>query len=362
MHSPVRKILQLTFSVALATAIGELPAHADGWDGAQRQPAAWFHTAEGQRVVANVRLYQFPSGGWPKNLDMAAPLDDASKVQLTQRPEAATIDNGATVAQLRFLAKAAAETADEAARDAFLRGLDYLLAAQSPSGGWPQSHPNPRGYHAHITFNDNAIAGVLTLLRDVAAGAAPFDFVDADRRRRAATAVEKGIECILKCQVIVEGRRTAWCAQHDEQTLAPAPARAFEPVSLSGSESVGLARFLMSVEEPSPEIVNAVQGAVAWFDAVKIEGVRVVTVQSPEGPDRAAIADAAARPLWARFYEIGTNRPIFTGRDGIIRGSYAEIERERRTGYAYFGNWPERLLSREYPAWKEKWGVPANDR
>ncbi len=40
---------------------------------------------------------------------------------------------------------------------------------------------------------------------------------------------------------------------------------------------------------------------------------------------------------WARFSEIGTNRPIFAGRDGVVRYSVDEIEKERQDGY---GDWP----------------------
>ena len=173
----------------------------------------------------------------------------------------------------------------------------------------------------------------------------------------AAAAVEKGIDCILKCQVVVGGRRTAWCAQHDEVTLAPAPARAFEPVSLSGQESVDLVRCLMRVDSPSPKIIAAIRDAVAWFDEVKIAGVRVVRINTPEGWDLAVNEDLSARPISARFYEIGTNRPIFTGRSSVVRYRYDEIERERRTNYAYYGYWPEKLLNEEYPAWAAKWHV-----
>jgi len=55
---------------------------------------------------------------------------------------------------------------------------------------------------------------------------------------------------------------------------------------------------------------------------------------------------------WARFYEIGTNRPIFSGRDGVIRYNLDEIEQERRDGYAWLGAWPRALVEEEYPAWK----------
>ena len=106
----------------------------------------------------------------------------------------------------------------------------------------------------------------------------------------------------------------------------------------------------MRVDEPSPEIIAAVRDAVAWLEAAKIEGIRVVRVQTPEGSDRAVEKDADAPPIWARFYEIGTNRPIFIGRDSSrCATTTREIERERRRGYAYYGDWPEDLLERRVP-------------
>ena len=351
-------LVLLPFSTALSIAT---TAHAIRWERAQRQSPEWFRSAEGKQVVENVLLMQYPCGGWEKNIertmDMAAPLSESTKQRSARRPDQATIDNGATYTQLRFLARAYAATQDERVRDAFNKGLDYLFAAQYDNGGWPLFYPLRKGYYTHIHFNDNSVSGVLNLLRDVAGGEVPYEFVDAERREQAAAAVAKGIDCILKCQVVVDGKRTAWCAQHDELTLKPASARAYEPVSLSGQESVGLVRALMAADEPSPEIIAAVQGAVAWFDAVKIEGLRVVRISTPQGGDRAIEEDPNARPIWARFYEIGTNRPIFIGRDSVIHDKYSDIERERRRGYAYYGYWPQELLSEEYPAWAAKWHV-----
>jgi PelA/Pel-15E family pectate lyase len=343
---------------ALAAAfIGTPAACGISWESAQRKGADWFRSEDGRRVVENVLLYQFPSGGWPKNIDMAAPLSDSARRRLSQRREDATIDNGGTYTQLRFLARGYQATRDEQVRDAFLKGLDYLLKAQYDNGGWPIYYPLRGGYDNHIHFNDNSVSGVMMLMDDVARGEPPFELVDSERRERARAAFEKGIDCILKCQVIVDGRRTAWCAQHDEVTLAPAPARAFEPVSLSGHESVGLVRCLMRVENPAPEIVDAVRSAVAWFERVKIEGIRLERINTPEGWDLAVKNDPQATPLWARFYEIGTNRPIFTGRSAVVHYRYDEIERERRTNYAYYGTWPEKLLSKDYPAWAARWKI-----
>ena len=50
--------------------------------------------------------------------------------------------------------------------------------------------------------------------------------------------------------------------------------------------------------------------------------------------------------------EVGTNRPIFASRDGVKVYSLAEVDRERRTGSGWYGNWPLRLIENEYPKWR----------
>lgn len=257
---------------------------------------------------------------------------------------------------MRFLALIVQATGDEKYREAFARGIDCLLAAQYPNGGWPQYFPLRKGYYSHITYNDNAMVNVLTVLRD-AAGKPPYAFVDEARRAKAA-AVARGVDCILRTQVKQDGKLTAWCAQHDEKTLAPAWARDYEPPSLSGAESAGIVRFLMEIEQPTLEIIAAIEGAVAWFKAVAIHSVRVEDFTNSDGErDRRVVDDPAAGPLWACFYELGTNRPIFLGRDSVVRYALSEIERERRAGYRYYGTWAATLL-REYPRWHAKHNMP----
>lgn len=350
---------------AAAAAAADRPGRKVSWDRCLGQPNAWYGTGEAVRIADNVLLYQRRTGGWPKNTDMARPLSEKDKSKLKARKNRAdsTIDNGATHTQMRYIARVYAATKHARFREAFFKATDALLAAQYPTGGWPQFFPKPSGYFKHITFNDGAMIGVLAVLRGVATGRAPYAFVDAARRRRAAAAVKKGIACILKCQIVVAGRRTAWCAQHDEKTLAPRPARTYEKASISGCESVGVVRFLMDIERPGREVIAAVRGAAAWFDRVKLTGIRLVTRPNkklPRGFDKVIVKDPAAPPLWARFYQIGTNRPIFCGRDGKIKYRLAEIELERRTGYAWYGNWPARLLAKDYPAWRKKWAVGKN--
>jgi len=330
------------------------------WRNILDQPDGFYGSDESIRVAENVLLYQNNNGGWPKNVDMARQLSDSQKTNLLKQKDKSEtlIDNGATWTQIRFLALMHAATGDERFADAARRGLGYLLAAQYPNGGWPMIYPLRKGYYSHITFNDGAMIGVMELLRDVAEGREPFAFVDSELRDRCRQATDKGLDVILKCQVVVDGKPTVWCAQYDEHTLEPAAARTYELPSLSGYESVGIVRYLMDIDHPGPEVKRAIEGAIEWFQDAKIEGLRVEWVRDGDSRrprDRVVVPDPKAEPLWARFYEIGTNRPMFVGRDGVVHEHLADIERERRLGYAWLGDWPEDLLEDDYPKWRKKW-------
>ena len=320
-----------------------------------RRDRGWYASAEARMVADNVLRYQSPEGGWPKSTNLAVAPRTPADVPVQGDGRANSLDNEATTVPMEFLARVFDATGEARYRSSFLLGLDYLLAAQYSNGGWPQFWPLHGGYHDRITYNDDAMIRVMSLLRDVAAGEAPYGFVGAERRAPVATAVQRGIGVILKSQVRQDGRLTAWGAQHDENTLAPAWARAYEPPSLSGSESVGIVRFLMSVEEPTPEVVTAIEGAVLWLRAVPIRGMRLEAIRRADGRlERFLVPDPAAPPLWARFYELGTNRPLYLDRDSRFRYDFREIGYERRSGYAYHGTWPAELLDREYPAWRAR--------
>lgn len=330
------------------------------WRNALRQPAAWYGGPEATRIAANLLIYQRDNGGWDKNLDMAMPLGPRDRAPLEKEKATglSTIDNDSTYPQMRFLARVYTAGKDDRFAAAFRRAFEYLLKAQYENGGWPQFYPLRDGYWSHITYNDDAMVGVMETLRDIAAGRPDFVFVGAPDRARARHAVDKGIECILKTQVTENAKLTVWCAQHDEHTLAPAKARAYEHPSLSGSESVGIVEFLMAIDEPSPEIVRSIQAAVDWFRASAIHATKVVprpAPGTPKGFDNTVVVDASAPLLWARFYELGTNRPIFSGRDSVIKYSMAEIEYERRNGYRWYVDRPAKLLNDEYPKWAAKW-------
>jgi PelA/Pel-15E family pectate lyase len=318
------------------------------------RPAEWFKSEEAATIAMNILSHQAPEGGWPSNVDTAAKVYDGAEPKALR----STFDNSATSDELRFLARVASATGDQKYIEAFLKGFDYVLEAQYENGGWPQQFPPRNDYSRHITFNDGCTVRLMFFVREVARDeSAIYGFVDSSRKAKASDAWDRGIECILKTQVRVNGKLTGWCAQHDEVTLEPRPARTFELASLTGCEIVGILNALMAVENPSPQIIEAVDAAVAWLEEVKIPGIKVEDRPqegTPRGYERFVVQDPSAEPMWARFYEIGTNRPIFADRDGVKKYNLAEIGIERRTGYQWLKYWPKNTLEKTYPAWKAR--------
>ena len=238
------------------------------------QPAAFWSGPDAAHIADIVVSFQTPAGGWNKNTHLTTAPRRPGERSGYEAGYVGTIDNDATITQLRFLAKTIAAAGPAAAptharpdtwRASFTQGVDYLLAAQYPNGGWPQVFPLEGGYHDAITFNDGAMINVLTLLHDIAAPRAEFAFVPAELRARAAASAARGLACTLASQITVNGRRTAWCQQVDVLSLAPVGARNYEMPSQSAGESAGIVLYLMALPDPSPAAVAAVHAAPTAF-------------------------------------------------------------------------------------------------
>lgn len=337
-------------------------------------------------VAENMLLWQRDNGGWPKDTynvlfdDSKTDIDNdinrdktkAYKVPINynreQTPEQkklaldskhftdATIDNSHTVREIRYLLQAFKKTNDLRYLTAATKGVDYLLKAQYDNGGWPQFYPDRKTYRHDITFNDNAMSNVMNLMMDISKGINNTDVLDKKYVPLAKAAFDKGVGIILKTQLTMHGKKAVWCAQYDEVSLQPAKARAYELPSLSGSESADIVRVLMRVEHPSAAVKQSIADAINWFEESKITGYKTQRIKDstqPRGQD-VIVVPAAGSVMWARFYDLDTNQPFFCDRDGIKKNTLAEIGNERRTGYAWYGVWPLKLISEEYPAWKKK--------
>lgn len=318
-------------------------------------------------IAENILLLQRDNGGWRENWDPARILGEAEKraVLADKAKTDTSLDNRTTYTHVEYLAEVFARTHDERFRVACLRGMEFVLGAQHPAGGFPHSYPDTSGYRGNITFMDDVTIGTLTTLRKAAEGKAPFAFLDAAMRERTRRAVELGDAGLLKVQVRVKGQLTVWAGQYDPKTLEPTTARTFELPSLVSDESASIVRYLMSIERPSPEIVAAIEAAARWFERSKIKGMRVETFAvdpvrykyHTSKEDRRVVFDPNAPPMWARFYEIPTNRPFMANRDGKKVYKLSDVERERRTGYRWYGYFGRDLLEKDYPAWREANGL-----
>jgi PelA/Pel-15E family pectate lyase len=314
-------------------------------------------------IADNMLLYQRNNGGWPKNYDMQAILTAEQRDSLVKSKEElhTTFDNSTTFTHIEYLAQVYTITHTEKYREGCIRGISFILSAQFPNGGWPQYFPLQDNYSRRITFNDGAFTGIMQLLKKIVEYHPYFSFIPGELRKAVKIAFDKGVECILKSQISENGKLTAWCQQHNELDLSPAWARAFEPPAICNGESAGIILFLMSIDHPSQDIIRSIESAVKWFNDSKIDHTRVETIKAPAEEskyktsmtDQIVVTDSLAPPIWTRYYEIKTEKPLFCDRDSKFRYSLSEVSRERRSGYSWYTYAPKAVLNK-YPKWQKK--------
>jgi len=333
------------------------------------KPAAWYASPEARHIADVIVSFQTPAGGWSKNQDRTGALrlpgqpwhsDNNSKHLSETDFDAArdpkwgyvgTLDNNATITEMRFLAKVASQAPGkdgEVYRASFLKGVHYLLAAQFPNGGWPQVWPLQGGYHDAVTFNDNAVSEAADLLTEVSEAKTDFAFVPADLRAKSGAAAKKGREVIVASQIRVGGKLAIWGQQADPFTLEPVSGRNYEPPALSTGESADLLIYLMSLPDPTPAEIAAVHAGVAWLKGAAImDKAWTGGKENPEG--RRLVDQLGAGPIWSRYYDTA-GKPVFGERDKTLRDNANELSLERRNGYAWFGTAPAKAI-KAYEGW-----------
>lgn len=307
-----------------------------------------------ERYADNMVTWQLDTGGWGKEgeLKYTKPYESGPKSGWRNKNpqggvDLGTFDNNATVNEIRFLAEQYTRTHKQAYRDSVNKGLKFILTAQHPSGAWPQVYPAREGktvqYSNLATFNDDVMTRISLLLDDIAARRPPFDsdVVAPELKLDLATARARGVDYILKAQIRHNGIPTIWGQQHDPVTYAPAKGRAYELPSLCGNESVGVTTYLL-LNGKTPEERRAGLAALGWLNKHRLDGERYV--QYTDNP----LTKDPGFVMWYRFYELETERPFFSGRDGVMKFDIQDIEQERRLSYQWGGYFGQKLITYAY--------------
>ncbi len=302
---------------------------------------------EAARETANALVNgQLRSGGWGYSIEFDPTRRRAHAFRSdggnSTGRNTTTLDDNTTQSALRFLMRVdrTLDFKDAKIHDAAIFALQSLLKSQYPNGAWPQrysefpdvsqfpvkkaSYPKTWSrtwpdvdYRSHYTFNDNTISDMIATMFEAA------DTYQDDRYRAAA---EKAGGFILLAQM--PEPQPIWAQQYDKD-MHPAWARKFEPPAVTGGETRGVLRMLMSLyrRTGNAKYLKPIPRAIAYLKRSELPGGRM-----------------------ARFYELKTNKPLYLTKDyqltyssddmpthyGFIVGGYvksieAEFERLKKT-------------------------------
>jgi PelA/Pel-15E family pectate lyase len=359
-------VMPMTAISAVSPSLGGFDDAVHHWQNRHGTDYARYGSEDVTAIADNILLLQHDNGGWIENRDPARILsaeEKAAAVAEKASPDF-SFDNRNIYTQVAYLMAAHEQTGREDYRNSALKGLDLILSQQMTAcGGWPHTVPAKQSYHPKLTIADEVTSGNLHLLRLIKENAYPFGSIDEIRRKQSSDSVARGEACLLRLQVRQQGQLTGWAGQYDPMTLAPSGGRSFELPAIVSQETAAVLRYLMTIPDPSPEVIASIEGAVAWLKRSRIDGMRLETFTLPAPikydyhtatTDRRLVADPSAPPLWARFYDLKDNTVVLANRDGKRVAAYADIHPERRSGYSWYGEWAAHIINVDYPAWRAR--------
>lgn len=187
--------------------------------------------------------------------------------------DVSSVYNGATTAELKYLAKyiTANKPEDSKYQDAFVKGIKYLLTTQRDNGGWSMNPGSGSGFNANIEVGNKAMTEVLTLLSDIAI-LNNQDYVFARKAMNVdeiKSAVEKGNDFIVKSQISNNNKKSGWATQYDKSGNVTM-GHTYERESVSSYTTKDVIDYLMTIHNPSQDIKDAVESAYSWLKDVKI--------------------------------------------------------------------------------------------
>lgn len=270
---------------------------------------------------------QLRSGGWDYRIEFNPTLRKSNAYRVDggtgKARNTTTLDDNNTQSALRYLMAVdrILQFKEPKIHDAVMYALESLLKAQFPNGAWPQRFDGPPDadkypvkkasypeswsrtfpnvdYRGFYTFNDNSIADMVDTMLE-----ATETYGDAKYK----TAAAKAGDFILLAQM--PEPQPAWAQQYDAD-MHPAWARKFEPPSVTGGESFGVMRTLITLyrETGDKKFLEPIPRALDYLRRSRLPDGRL-----------------------ARFYEFKTNKPLYFTKDYVLTFSDADMP----THYAF---------------------------
>jgi hypothetical protein len=261
--------------------------------------------AWGQRTV----------GGWDHRVDVAHLQPESDKA--IRKEGRCTFDDNISQGALSFL-MSMAEVIDEPwLTEAIELGLKYMMKSQFDNGAWPQWYPLRGGYHDYYTFNDNAINDCIEVMLKAHRICGKDEYLQT---------AERGGDFILISQF--PHPQSGWAQQYSHD-LKPAWARRFEPPGVCSAATSRNIRTLIDLYlyTKDSKYLEPIPLAFEWLDKSKI-----------------------GDNLWARLYEVGTNKPVYGDREDGDRMHYVyeNISERERTSYGWQGQYGIDVASQYY--------------
>ncbi len=243
---------------------------------------------------------QMLEGGWDHRVDVSH-LRPGS-VMPERKSGRCAMDDNISQGALNFLFELDKDINEEWLSESIELGLKFILQSQFDNGAWPQWYPLRGGYHDYYTFNDNTINDCIKLMIKAHRFYGKDEYLNSVRR---------GGDFIILSQM--PKPHAGWAQQYSHD-LRPAWARKYEPPAVCSAVTARNIRTLIDIYLYTNEkkYLTPIPVAIEWLEKSKI-----------------------GDNLWARMYEVGTNKPIYGDHDGKIHYTFEEISEERRRGYSW---------------------------
>ncbi len=231
-------------------------------------------------------------GGWDHTIDFKH-LDS----------DHVSFDDNQSQSAVSFLIAIDQEIDDDKISQASQRAIDMMMTTQLSNGGWPHYYPAQGNYHDYATFNDGGINDCIRVM------------IEAYQAYNDNPNIEKSLRKVARFLNISQlpPPQPGWAQQYNE-FLQPAWARTFEPPAICPAVTVknifSLIDLYLVLHDET--ILEPIPDALRYLPEIKMENGK-----------------------WARFVELGTNKPLYYDRQRIRVDKLDDLHPERRKGYAY---------------------------